>query len=187
MKNTAQFIEMLNEILSLFQRVKEEQQVNQIDGIDCIHCLANIIPDSNSFNALSTGKKIRSIRMRKKISVLDVADTCRLSKAAILHYENDIRKPSAAVLTSIADQLNVPPSTLVEYNLHSLNNCIHALFEIEESGAFNSQIFREALALWESKRAQLASGELTAEEYQTWKWEFCISEPDDTNNNGGNK
>ena len=121
MNNTAQFIEMLNE--------------------------QSFLPDSDSFNDLSSGKKMRSIRKSKNISVLDVADTCRLSKSAILHYENDIRKPSAAVLTSIADQLNVPPSTLVEYNLHSLNNCIHALFEIEESGAFNSQTFREALIM----------------------------------------
>ena len=177
MRDTAQYIEMLKELLSLIQDVEDKQCANSLVGIDCVNSIANAMYHAAPSDGLSTGKKIRKIRQHRDMSTDEMGKYLRMTGSAIRHYENDARTPSDVVLILIADQLGVSPSALMERNLHSLNDCVHALFDIEDFGAFNSQEFRDAIALWHIKRAQLASGEITEDEYLEWKWKLTLPEP----------
>lgn len=172
MNKTEQYSEMLKELLFLFQ---SEQEQHEKAVSDCINELTQGWYESDVMqHTITTGTKIRDIRQFRDKTRTEIAAQCDITRSAIGYYEHDIRIPDEATLAHIADKLDVPPSTLQERNLCSLNDCIHILFEIEDTGAFHSHLFRDVLALWKIKRDQLAAGELTQEEYQKWKWELSV-------------
>ena len=140
----------------------------------------------------SIGEKIRSIRGRKQISVLDVSDTCHLSKAAILHYENDIREPKADKLQVIASALGVDVSALYDRKIESISDIMHMLFEVEAGGfiapsitsanppgtqdahsiRIMNQVLNEAVEKWSEKRELWETGQISDDDYRNWQDAF---------------
>ena len=140
----------------------------------------------------SIGEKIRSIRGRKQISVLDVSDTCHLSKAAILHYENDIREPKADKLQEIASALGVDVSALYDRKIESISDIMHILFEVEAGGyiapsitsanppgtqdahsiRIMNQVLNEAVEKWSEKRELWETGQISDDDYRNWQDAF---------------
>ena len=174
MSKVEQYSEMLKELLFLFQSGQDE-------------CIDKLMQSWNELDVMqsviTTGTKIRDIRQFRDKTRLGIAVKCDVTRSALGHYERGTRFPDEATLAKIADQLDVPPATLQERHLSSLDDCIHALFEIEDTGAFHSLLFQDVLALWKVKREQLAAGELTQEEYQKWKWELRITQESERRKN----
>ena len=140
----------------------------------------------------SIGEKMRSIRMRKQISVLNVADSCHLSKAAVLHYENDIREPKDDKLQEIAAVLGVDVSALYDRKIESVSDIMHMLFEVEACGyiaptkkSANScdtqdgfsirvlnEVLNEAVEKWSEKRELWETERISEDDYRNWQDAF---------------
>lgn len=174
------YTDMLQDLLSLFQSVS--QRINEQREASFGDCLYNIISDRQAADKMTakcdrlTGTKIRAIRQFRKMPTKYLATACGVTPACIRFYERGEREPDETMLGMIAKQLDVPPSAIREHNLNSPNDCIHVLFEIEELGLFDSATFQDFIKFWKIKRQQLASGELTEEEYRQWKYELFVSE-----------
>lgn len=141
----------------------------------------------------SLGEKIRSIRMRKKISVLDVAETCQMSKAAILHYETDIREPKEDKLHEIANALGVDVTALYDRKIESISDIMHILFEAEAAGYIapveiqadfmrdlrqsigirsTNEVLGEAMQKWFEKWQLWKTEQISEEDYRNWQDAF---------------
>lgn len=186
MNTTDKYIEVLTEILSLFHDIHDRQTIvpNETANIDKLTDTLFALQSAKPFNtSITTGSKIRAIRQCREKSIKELSKVCGVSEASVRFWESNNRFASDESVANIAAYLDVPLSTLRERNINSLNDCIHVLFEIEESGALNSRLFQDVLALWKVKREQLAAGELTKEEYQKWKWELRITQESERRKN----
>ncbi|MDU4750426.1 MAG: helix-turn-helix transcriptional regulator [Clostridium butyricum] len=62
---------------------------------------------------MNIGNRIKDLRKKLNLTQLELADKCGLSKNAIWNYENNKRKPSIEVLTTICNQLGVTLSDIL--------------------------------------------------------------------------
>ncbi|EOO28654.1 hypothetical protein IIU_05772 [Bacillus cereus VD133] len=67
----------------------------------------------------SIGKKIKQLRKEQKMTQAILAEKLNVTEQAISMYERDVRKPSFAYLTKIAEIFNVPVSFFANDKLNT--------------------------------------------------------------------
>ena len=140
------------------------------------------------------GAKIREIRKRRGITSSELGDKCHVTGASIRNYENDTRTPSDPTLETIAEALEVHPSSLYDRRIESIADVMQILFEIEKNGYIVPEEFpvdtshtrtsygvraineflNEAIQKWKEKREQWIRGEITDDEYWDWQDAFPL-------------
>ena len=141
---------------------------------------------------LSIGAKMRSIRIRKGISAVDLGNECGITDSAVRHYEGDLRAPKEEKLQEIAAALGVDVSALYDRHIESISDIMHILFEIEANGyiapakyqidpnrsrtAYGvrtlNEVLNEGIEKWCEKRELWETEQITDDEYHNWKDAF---------------
>jgi transcriptional regulator with XRE-family HTH domain len=110
----------------------------------------------------------------------------------IAQYETGKRTPKLPMLNTIANVLNVKPEALDEPDMNSYVGVAHILFALEDlyglkinsiDGAicltpdkFKHSSLREMLRAWQKEAEKLESGEITEDEYNTWRYNYPLIE-----------
>ena len=132
-----------------------------------------------------SGKKIREVRQRRRMTATELGAQADIKKALLIHYENGIRSVSDEALHKIADALGIPFSTLRARNLESVSDVMQILFRLEQKYGvkpvrIEDQIvltsemdsLSESFALWFEERQRYLNKEISEMEYQEWKDSF---------------
>lgn len=139
---------------------------------------------------MTSGEKIRNIRIQKNLSQKQLAEKVRMSEPAIRNYELGNRTPSQKQIELIADALGVSPFALSDPNLDTYYGIMHALFYLENTiGLHPIEIDGQTyLALsptdskskttyadiqkWHTAFQQVNQHEISEKEYKEWKDTF---------------
>lgn len=134
-----------------------------------------------------SGKKIREVRQRRRMTATELGAQADIKKALLIHYENGIRSVSDEALHKIADALGVPFSTLRARNLESASDVMQILFRLEQKYGvmpvrienqivltFEMDLLSESIALWFEQRKRFLNKEISEMEYQEWKDSFPL-------------
>lgn len=76
------------------------------------------------------GKKIRFYRKKLNLSQEELAKKCNLSRNAIYNYENNKRTPTMSILITIAKNLNLSPTDLLN-NIYNVETSLNELEPIK--------------------------------------------------------
>ena len=109
----------------------------------------------------------------------------------LAQYENGSRTPKADVTTALADVLDVSPKALDVPDIDSFTGLMHTFFTLEDRYGFEVcesdgevhlrvriQKGRDAaelhrmLSAWGAVAAKLKAGEITKEEYDSWRYRY---------------
>ena len=109
----------------------------------------------------------------------------------LAQYENGSRTPKADVTTALADVLDVSPKALDVPDIDSFTGLMHTFFTLEDRYGFEVcesdgevhlrvriQKGRDAaelhrmLSAWGAVAARLKAGEITKEEYDSWRYRY---------------
>lgn len=116
-----------------------------------------------------------------------LAERAGCTDAAIRNYEAGRRALKGSALDAIAGALGVAPEALMPVQAESARDALELLFRIEEEfglrpvgggrlavapGAEKAPKLAAAIKAWESQVDALDRGEITPEEYESWKREF---------------
>ena len=134
-----------------------------------------------------SGKKIREIRQRRRITATSLGAQADIKTALLVHYERGVRSVSDEALHKIADALGIPFSTLRARNLESASDVMQILFRlkqkygvkpvrIEDQIVLTSEmdLLSESFALWFEQRQRFLNKEISEMEYQEWKDSFPL-------------
>lgn len=141
---------------------------------------------------MTTGQKIKKLRQSRNLSQKELGIMSGLSEPAIRNYELGNRTPSAQQLEKIASALNVSVYAISDPEIDDYVGVLHTLFELEETygltatkidgvlclkfdGTTKNGTLPKMLALWYEKKEQLAAGEITQEEYDSWCQRYPLS------------
>lgn len=83
-------------------------------------------------NSERIGKSISSIRQKRGLSVIQLADAVGIDVDRIRKYERGQRKPKPEMLETIADVLDVSPLALQDPIINEEIGLMYALFEIRK-------------------------------------------------------
>lgn len=111
-----------------------------------------------------------------------------LTEGAIRHYESGARTPKPFQVEDIANVLEVSPLALKDFGVESARDLLALMLQLEdefgiapaEDGASiaidpkapAAPKVAQMLKVWSEKRAELASGKISEEEYLEWKSRF---------------
>ena len=130
------------------------------------------------------GKRIRDLRQRRGLTQRELAELSGLSESALRSYELGDRYPKERHLDRIAHALRVRPEVFEDHDITTVDQVIHALFNLEEQFGLvpngegmpagltvemTSVDLSKALRDWGRRRGQLDAGEMTPDEYRDWK------------------
>ncbi|MBR3385325.1 MAG: helix-turn-helix transcriptional regulator [Atopobiaceae bacterium] len=130
------------------------------------------------------GKRIRDLRQRRGLTQRELAELSGLSESALRSYELGDRFPKERHLDRIARALRVRPEVFEDHDITTVDQVIHALFNLEEQFGLvpngegepagltvemTSVDLAKALRDWGRRREQLDVGEMTSDEYRDWK------------------
>jgi len=133
---------------------------------------------------MTTGGRIRALREAKGMTQRQLAERAGCTDAAIRNYEAGRRVLKGVALDAIAGALGVVPETLMPVRAESARDALELLFRIEEEfglrpvgggrlaivpGAQKGPKLAAAIKAWESQVDALDRGEITSEEYESWK------------------
>lgn len=133
---------------------------------------------------MSTGEKIRHYRKLRKVTQKQLGEAVGVTANAILNYEKNFRKPNASQLAKIAESLDVPVDALHGYEVESTREAMELLFRLEDAfglkptedgslaidpKAEGAQKLAQAITDWKGVLDEVEAGEMTSEEYETWK------------------
>lgn len=133
---------------------------------------------------MTTGSRIRALRRSRGMTQRQLAEAAGCTDAAIRNYEADRRVLKGSALDAIADALEVAPEALMPVRVESARDALELLFRIEEEFGLrpvgNGRLAIEgrtdkapklaaAIKAWESQVDALDRGEITPEEYESWK------------------
>ena len=137
---------------------------------------------------MSTGDKIKHYRKLRGMYQGELAERVGLTEGAIRHYESGARTPKPSQVEDIAKVLDVSPLALKDYGVESARDLLALMLQLEDefgivSGddgmtfaidpkAPSAPKTAQMLKAWSAKRAELASGEISQEEYDEWKSRF---------------
>ena len=134
-----------------------------------------------------SGKKIREVRQRRRMTATELGAQADIKKALLIHYENGIRSVSDEALHKIADALGVPFSTLRARNLESASDVMQILFRLEQKYGVKPvriedqivltsemDLLSECFTLWFEQRKRFLNKEISEMEYQEWKDSFPL-------------
>ena len=131
---------------------------------------------------MTTGSRIRALRESRGMTQRQLAERAGCTDAAIRNYEAGRRALKGSALDAIAGALGVAP-----VQAESARDALELLFRIEEEfglrpvgggrlavapGAEKAPKLAAAIKAWESQVDALDRGEITPEEYESWKREF---------------
>ena len=95
-----------------------------------------------------------------------------LVNEGLISKQSGDRTPSPNARDAIAQALDISPASLKDRQLTDLNDCIHTLFDLEDTGILDSEVFQGILAQWKEKQQQLKAGAISFNEYRLWKMQF---------------
>lgn len=137
---------------------------------------------------MSMGDNIRRCRKMRRLTQRELAERVGLTEGAIRHYESGLRAVKPELLQRIADALGVSQAALKDYCVESYTDIVGVFLQMEEEyglrpsddgmglsidpKAEHSPKLAHALKTWAQKRRELASGEISPEEYEDWKASF---------------
>ena len=132
-----------------------------------------------------SGKKIREIRQRRRITATSLGAQADIKTALLVHYERGVRSVSDEALHKIADALGIPFSTLRARNLESASDVMQILFRLEQKYGVKPvriedqivltsemDLLSECFTLWFEQRKRFLNKEISEMEYQEWKDSF---------------
>ena len=111
----------------------------------------------------------------------------RSSDIRIAQYENGSREPKAELTASMAKVLGVSPRALKVPDIDTDLGLMHTLFALEDNYGFQideldgtvclrmnpaALTMIDNLTLWHEQAKKLATGEITKEEYDHWRYNF---------------
>lgn len=143
---------------------------------------------------MSIGKKIKFFRKRRGMTQRELGTEVGFPPASadvrIAQYESGNRTPKRYVLNVIADVLGVSPLALSVPEIEDDIVLLHTLFALEDryglklsfdgttmyarliiSAKRDSPIYPK-LYFWQVMKRRLATGEITKEEYDDWRYNF---------------
>ena len=137
---------------------------------------------------MSTGDKIKHYRKLRGMYQGELAEKVGLTEGAIRHYESGARTPKPFQVEDIANVLEVSPLALKDFGVESARDLLALMLQLEdefgiapaEDGASiaidpkapAAPKVAQMLKVWREKRAELASGKISEEEYLEWKSRF---------------
>lgn len=139
---------------------------------------------------MNTGQLIKKYRKMRKLTQVQLAESCGLTDSAIRNYELGNRTPGDEQLAQIADALNVSVEALREIPLESSRQALELLFRLSDQfslqplekggelvlaaleGSCMDPKLASALKAWRKQLDSLEAGESTQAEYEEWKASF---------------
>ena len=139
---------------------------------------------------MSVGDRIRRYRKEGGYTQLGLAEEIGLTGSAIRNYELGIRKPGKAQLEAIAKALDIAPEALEDPDISTARGALEVVFRLEEElglkpvetdggialtvdpKAKGAQKAQAGLKAWKGMRDKLEAGEISQEEYESWKASF---------------
>ena len=149
--------------------------------------MSKAAPNSIEAKELSTGQLIRYFRKRAGMTQAELADEGEMSEPGIRNYELGNRTPSKAQLAAIARGLGIEPEALITYDINSAREALGVLFQLEgafgiipnEDGSLSidpkadgAQKMVQAIQAWHNAKEELESGEMSDDDYKSWKSSF---------------
>jgi len=139
-------------------------------------------------------KKIRNMRgMTQKELGLAVGFDEKSADIRIAQYESGTRTPKEKIITNIANALKVNPKAIDRLDTENYIDLAHILFIFEDIYGIKinsidgelclmpdktkSSIYPtlfEILNTWRQEAEKLKNGEITEDEYNAWRYNFCI-------------
>ena len=138
---------------------------------------------------MNTGELIRKYRKIAGLTQKELGEACEMSEPAIRNYELGNRTPSDAHVILIAKALGIAPQALAPHEMKDARDALGLLFELEDQFGFlpqedgsmaidpkakASKKLVAAIKAWSSVLDEVASGELSEEEYDLWKAKFKL-------------
>ena len=118
---------------------------------------------------MTTGSRIRALRESRGMTQRQLAERAGCTDAAIRNYEAGRRALKGSALDAIAGALGVAPEALIrieeEFGLRPVGGGRLAV----APGAEKAPKLAAAIKAWESQVDALDRGEITPEEYESWK------------------
>lgn len=134
---------------------------------------------------MSVGENIRRYRKMRGMTQAQLAEAVGLTEGAVRHYESGIRAVKPELLEGMAEALGVSANALKDYGVDTAGDLMSLLVRLEDSyglvptedgsglaldpKAPHAPKTAMALKAWAKKRAQLAAGDISTEEYEDWK------------------
>jgi len=143
---------------------------------------------------MAIGERIRYIRnlrgMTQKYLGMAIGFTEKTSDVRMAQYEAGARTPKEKMISDLANVLEVCPQALTIPDIDSYIGLAHTLFTLEdlygikienndgqpclvldrESKAYSSMF--DIFNTWSKEAEKLKSGEITKEEYDTWRYNY---------------
>ena len=119
---------------------------------------------------MTTGSRIRALRESRGMTQRQLAERAGCTDAAIRNYEAGRRALKGSALDAIAGALGVAPEALMPVQAESVRDALELLFRLAVApGAEKAPKLAAAIKAWESQVDALDRGEITPEEYESWK------------------
>jgi len=139
-------------------------------------------------------KKIRNMRgMTQKELGLAVGFDEKSADIRIAQYESGTRTPKEKIITNISNVLKVNPKAITRLELNSYMDLAHILFILEDiygikvnsvdgklclipdktQNSIYPTLF-DILNTWRQEAEKLENGEITKDEYNTWRYNYRI-------------
>lgn len=143
---------------------------------------------------MAFGKRIRFFRLRKGLKQKELGEMLgfmgRTSDVRLAQYENEARTPKADLIQRMADIFEVDSRAITVPDIDTYTGLMHTLFALEDMYGFKIADSDEGLCLrldrehreyhhlfedlyeWQQQKAKLDAGEITQEEYDTWRYRY---------------
>lgn len=170
MSTATEYISALEEITAIFKTLDANKEIDPMNFSEIQEIMQQRVNTSSC--PMRIGEKIKAIRTSRNIMVSQIAQSCNLTEASVRFYESGDRTPSPNTRDAIAQALDISPASIKDRQLNDINDCIHTLFDLEDTGIWDSEVFQGILAQWREKQQQLKSGAISFNEYRLWKMQF---------------
>ena len=146
---------------------------------------------------MTIGKRIKKHRTNRGMTQKELGIAAGFDEKSadvrIAQYESGVRTPKEKVIANIANALNVSPKALERLDIDSYEGLAHTLFILEDIyglkiNSINGNLclmldnhksskyatFFDMFCLWRQKAEKLNNGEITENEYNTWRYNFRL-------------
>ena len=144
---------------------------------------------------MAIGKRIRFFRNRKGMTQKQLGEILgflgKTSDVRIAQYESESRTPKQDLVKEMAHLLDVSPRAITVPEIDSYIGLMHTLFALEDmyglkigeidgevclrldksAGTTYTTMF-DMFHAWQEQAARLEQGEITAEEYDQWRYKY---------------
>jgi transcriptional regulator with XRE-family HTH domain len=137
---------------------------------------------------MGKGAKIRRLREEHGLTQAQLASLVGVTDAALRGYESGRRIPKRGHLLLLADALGVAPESLVDHGLEDPDAFAHAIFDLEGGRAVPALsegpegvslsfdgVHGRVLRDWFEVRSRLESGEMSQDEYDSWRDGYVVN------------